>query len=164
MKSALSIVAIAIVATTTVACRKADSPQGSASQQAASITEADANKIADATVNVWTSMDAAKIKSLYAPSVEAYDYAAATLSKDRAEFDKRQDAYASAKLDGAKQVERKIQILSPEVFVMSGTWEMTSSTTPANNGAVRCTDVFQKDSTGAWPIVNEHCSLVPKPA
>ena len=45
---------------------------------------------------------------------------------------------------------------------MSGTWQMTSSKTPANNGAVRCTDVFQKDASGKWPIVNEHCSTVPK--
>ena len=80
--------------------------------------------MADATVEVWKSMDAAKIKALYAPSVEAYDFVAPGLSKDRAEFDKRQDAFAAAKLDGAKQVERKIQILSPDVFVMSGTWQL----------------------------------------
>ena len=164
MKSAVSIVAIALAATATFACKKAESPKVSATAPAAALTETDASKIADATVDVWKSMDAAKIKALYAPSVEAYDYAAPTLAQDRAEFDKRQDVFASAKLDGAKQVERKIQVLSPDVFVMSGTWEMTSSTTPANNGSVRCTDVFQKDSSGAWPIVNEHCSTVPKPA
>jgi ketosteroid isomerase-like protein len=33
---------------------------------------------------------------------------------------------------------------------------------PANNVTVRCTDVFQKDASGNWPIVNEHCSPVPK--
>jgi len=67
-------------------------------------------------------------------------------------------------LDGANQVERKIQVLSPDIFVMSGTWEMTSSTTPANNATVRCTDVFQRDVSGNWPIVTEHCSPAPKPA
>jgi len=163
MKSAFAISAIALVATATTGCNKAESLKATAPAQA-TITEADADKVADATVEVWKSMDAAKIKALYAPSVEAYDFVAATLPKDRAEFDKRQDAYAAAKLDGATQVERSVQILSPNVFVMSGTWDMTSSTTPANNASVRCTDVFQKDEAGKWPIVNEHCSPVPKPA
>jgi len=163
MKSLISISAIGLVAAATGACNKSESLKAAAPAQA-SISEADAAKVADATVDVWKSMDTAKIKALYAPSVEAYDFAAATLSKDRAEFDKRQDTFAAAKLDGVTQVERKIQILSPDVFVMSGTWQMTSSKTPANNGAVRCTDVFQKDASGNWPIANEHCSTVPKPA
>jgi len=163
MKTAISTLAIAVLATTTVACSKGESLKAAAPPQA-SISEADASKLADATVDVWKSMDAAKIKALYAPSVEAYDFAAPTLSSNRAEFDKRQDMFASAKLDGATQVERKIQVLSPDVFVMSGTWKMTSSTTPKNNGDVRCTDVFQKDADGSWPIVNEHCSMVPKSA
>jgi len=163
MKSLVSIAAVGLIAATTAACNKTESLKAAAPAQAA-ISEADAAKVADATVKVWTSMDAAKIKALYAPSVEAYDFAAATLSKDRTEFDKRQDGFAAEKLDAASQVERKIQILSPTVFVMSGTWQMTSSAAPANNGAVRCTDVFQQDQTGNWPIVNEHCSMVPKPA
>ena len=163
MKSAVSTLAIAVLATTVVACDKMDSRKAVASS-ASTISEADAGKIADDTVKVWTSTDAGKIKALYAPSVEAYDFAAPTLSRDRAEFDKRQDEFAAAKLDGATQVERKIQVLSPDVFVMSGTWKMTSSTMPKNNGDVRCTDVFQKDASGNWPIVNEHCSMVPKPA
>ena len=162
MKPVVSMSAIVLLAVGAAACNKATAPAAGAAQ--AALSDADAAKIADATVATWTSMDAAKIKALYAPSVEAYDYAAPTMSKDRAEFDKRQDVFASAKLDGAKQVERKIQILSPELFVMTGTWDMTSSSTPANNGGVRCTDVFQKDQAGNWPIVNEHCSIVPKPA
>jgi hypothetical protein len=162
MKSAVRLSAIVLLAAAGAACNKAQAPAAATAD--ATLSEADAAKVADAAVTTWTSMDAAKIKALYAPSVEAYDYAAPTLSKDRAEFDKRQDVFASAKLDGAKQVERKIQILSPTVFVMSGTWDMTSSSTPANNGAVRCSDVFEKDQSGNWPIVNEHCSLVPKSA
>ena len=163
MKSAVSTLAIALLVTTTAACNKVESLKAAAPAQAA-VSDADAAKVADSTVEVWKSMDAAKIKALYAPSVEAYDFAAATLPKDRAEFDKRQDEFAAAKLNGATQVERKIQVLSPDVFVMSGTWAMTSSSTPKNNGNVRCTDVFQKDASGSWPIINEHCSMVPKPA
>ena len=162
MKSIVSLPVIVLLAVGAAACNKATAPAAATAQEG--LSEADAAKVADATVATWTSMDAGKIKALYAPSVEAYDYAAPTMSKDRAEFDKRQDVFASAKLDGAKQVERNIQILSPDVFVMTGTWDMTSSSTPANNGGVRCTDVFQKDKSGNWPIVNEHCSTVPKPA
>ena len=163
MKSVISTTAIVFLATVTAACNKAESPKAETAAQAG-ISESDAAKVADATVETWKTMDAAKIKALYAPSVEAFDYVVPGLAKDRGEFDKRQDAYAAAKIDGAVQVERKIQIVSPDVFVMSGTWEMTSSSTPANNATVRCTDVFQKDEAGNWPIVNEHCSPPPKPA
>lgn len=161
MKNLISTCAIALIAVGATACHKAEAPKASTSTET-SFSEADAAKVADDTVKVWTSMDAAKIKALYSPSVVAYDFAAAALPKDRAEFDKRQDDFAAAKLDGASQVERKIQVLSPNSFVMSGTWNMTSSTKPAGNGGIRCTDVFQND-TGKWTIVNEHCSMVPKP-
>jgi ketosteroid isomerase-like protein len=161
MKSAVTF-AVALLAAGTTGCNKTESVKAATAQEATS--EAAADKVADATVTVWKSMDAAKIKALYAPSVEAFDFGVPGLAKDRAEFDKRQDAYAAAKLDGAKQVERKIQVLSPDIFVMSGTWEMTSTARPANNGMVRCTDIFQKNASGNWPIVNEHCSAAPKPA
>jgi ketosteroid isomerase-like protein len=162
MKSAVTF-AVALVAASTTGCNKAESLKAAPAGQEA-LSQADADKVADATVTVWKSMDAAKIKGLYAPSVEAFDFGVPGLAKDRAEFDKRQDAFAAAKLDGVKQVERKIQILSPDIFVMSGTWDLTSTATPANNGTVRCTDIFQKDASGKWPIVNEHCSAPPKTA
>jgi hypothetical protein len=163
MKAFILALVVPVLAAATAACTKAESEKSAAPTQAA-ISEGDAAKVADSTVDVWKSMDAARIKALYAPSVEAYDFAVPALAKDRAEFDKRQDAYAAAKLDGAKQVERKIQILTPDVFVMNGTWDMTSSALPANNTMVRCTDVFQKDSSGNWLIVDEHCSAAPKAA
>jgi len=163
MKSAVITFAIVLAAAGTTGCNKAESVHATATGQG-TVSDADAAKVADATVETWKSMDAAKIKALYAPSVEAFDFVVPGLAKDRAEFDKRQDAFAAAKLDGAKQVERKIQVVSPDVFVMSGTWDMTSTAMPANNSTVRCTDVFQKDASGNWPIVNEHCSAAPKPA
>jgi ketosteroid isomerase-like protein len=163
MKSVILTLAVVLATAATTGCDKAESVKAAATTQGA-LSDADAAKIADATVEVWKSTDAAKIKALYAPSVVAFDFVAPALSPDRAEFDKRQDAFAAAKLDGAKELERKIQILAPNVFVMSGTWDLSSSSTPANNTPVRCTDVFQKDASGNWPIVNEHCSAVPKGA
>jgi len=162
-KPAVLTFAMALVTAATTGCNKAEPVKPAATGQEAT-SEADAAKVADATVETWKSMDAAKIKALYAPTVEAFDFVVPGLARDRAEFDKRQDAFVTAKLDGANQVERKIQVLSPDIFVMSGTWEMTSSTTPANNATVRCTDVFQRDVSGNWPIVTEHCSPAPKPA
>jgi len=163
MKPAVLTFAILAAAVTASGCNKVQSAKPAASAEQA-FSEADADKVADATVDVWKSMDAAKIKALYAPSVQAFDFAVPGLAKDRAEFDKRQDAYAEAKLDGATQLERKVQVLSPNAFVMSGTWDMSSSAVPANKATVRCTDVFEKDPNGNWLIVNEHCSQAPKPA
>ena len=140
--------------------------QTSASQPAAAvkpISEADAGKLADATAAAWQSMDAARIKALYAPSVTGFDLAVPRLPADRAEWDKRQDAYADEKMDKLVEQERRIQILDTDTFVVSGTWAGTSTINPALNGSVRCTDVYEKDASGSWPIINEHCSAVPGP-
>ena len=109
-------------------------------------------------------MDARRIKALYDPAVIGFDFASAPLTTDRATWDKAQDACAAAKIDGAVQKQRVVQVLAPDIVVMSGVWDLRSSAIPANDGPIRCTDIFHKDAAGAWPIVNEHCSLVPKPA
>ena len=135
-----------------------------AAQQAAMPSDGEMTKMANDTVAAWTSMDAAKIKAIYAPNVVAFDFVAAPLETDRPTFDKAQDAFAAAKLNNAEQVSRTLQPLDPDTFVMSGAWNISSSSVPANKAAVRCTDVFHKDAAGAWPIVNEHCSAVPQAA
>lgn len=142
------------------ACQQAAAPAAAAPN----ITEADANKLADNMVKGWESKDAAKIKALYAPGVVAFDYGLGPLEADRATFDKAQDVFAAGEIDSEAQVSRKIQILDADTFVVSGVWNGTSKTKPASNGLVRCTDVFQKDAAGAWSIINEHCSAMPKTA
>ncbi len=141
------------------ACQKAEAPVA-----AVAVTEADATKLADAMVKTWESKDAAKIKALYAPGVVAFDYAYGPIEADRATFDKAQDVFAAAMIDSEQQVSRNIQLLDADTFVVSGVWNGTSKERPASNGVVRCTDVFQKDATGVWSIVNEHCSVMPKTA
>ncbi len=150
-------VIVAVVATglLTAACAKEAPP-------AAAFTEADAAKLADAMVKTWESKDAARIKALYAPGVVAFDYAYGPLETDRAVFDKAQDVFAAAQIDSEEQISRKIQLLDADAFIVSGVWNGTSKAKPENNGQVRCTDVFQKDAAGAWIIVNEHCSQMPK--
>src|SRR5580765_7371764 len=84
MKSAVLTLATVLAAAVTTGCDKAESLKPAATAQAA-LSDADATKVADATVEVWKSTDAAKIKALYAPSVEAYDFVAPGLAPDRAE-------------------------------------------------------------------------------
>lgn len=143
------------------ACQKAETAPAAV---AAAVTDAEAGKLADAMVATWESKDAARIKALYAPTVIAFDYAYGPLEEDRATFDKAQDVFAAAQIDSEEQISRKIQLLDADTFVVSGVWNGTSKAKPENNGQVRCTDVFQKGADGAWIIVNEHCSQMPKAA
>ncbi len=151
----LAIAALAATCVMVTACAKQAPP-------AAALTEADAAKLADAMVAGWESKDAATIKALYAPGVVAFDYANGPLEADRETFDKAQDVFAAAQIDKEEQISRKIQILDADTFVVSGVWNGTSAAHPEANGQVRCTDVFQKDAAGAWSIINEHCSVMPK--
>jgi hypothetical protein len=141
------------------ACQKAEAPAG-----AAAITETEASVIFDATVAVWASMDATKIKALYGSNIAGFDFAAASLVSDQAAWDKNQEGYAAMKIDAAKIVSKHIQILDAETFIVTSVTEDSSTTMPSSNGLVRCTDVYRRDEQGKWPIVNEHCSAMPKPA
>ena len=143
------------------ACQKTETVKETV---AVPVSEAEAAKLADAMVKTWESKDAAKIKALYAPSVVAFDYAIGPLEADRATFDKAQDAFAAAGIDSEEQIARNIQLLDADTFVVSGVWNGTSKANPKANGQVRCTDVFHKGADGAWIIVNEHCSQMPKTA
>ena len=135
-----------------------------ANRAAAPISQADAAKIVDATVASWLSKDAARIKAMYAADVAGYDVGTPQLFTDRVGWDKMQDSFATIGMDGAKQRELKIQILSPDVFVMSGAWDVTNSANPKYDGPLRCTVVYRRDDKGNWPITTEQCSAVPKPA
>ena len=161
MKTLPTLIALAAI-TAMSACQKPSVP-ATEKTAAAPITEGEAATLADNMVTVWESADAAKIKALYAPGVVAFDYAIAGLPANRADFDKRQDAFVAFKIDKEEQLERQIQILDADTFIVSGTWRGSSTALPANNGDVRCTDVFEK-ADGNWSIVNEHCSAVPKSA
>ena len=138
------------------ACQKADAPA------AAAVTEPDASAAFDATVAAWGSMDAAKVKALYASDVAGYDYTNAPLVTDRAIWDKDQDSFAAAKLDQITVTEKKIQLLGPDAFVVSSTSEGKSTAVPANNTTFRCTDIYQRQADGKWLIVNENCGAPPK--
>ena len=155
------IAALAASCVLLAGCEKAAVPVAA---EAAAVTEAEASKAFDDTVVVWNSMDAAKIKALYAPDVVSFDIASPALTTDRAAFDKNQDAFAAAKLDSVKVAEKKIQIVDGDTFIVSSVSDGTSSTIPANNATFRCTDVYHRGTDGKWWIVNENCSVPPKAA
>ena len=155
------IAAVAASCVLLAACEKAAAP---AAAEVAAVTEADASKAFDDTVAVWNSMDAAKIKALYAPDVAGFDAFYAPLVADRAAWDKNQDGFAAAKLDSIKVAAKKVQIVDGDTFIVSSVSDATSSTTPANNATFRCTDVYHRGADGQWTIVNENCSVPPKAA
>ena len=109
-------------------------------------------------------MDAARIKALYGPNVAGFDFAAGPLVGDRAGWDKNQEGYAAMKIDKVNVVGKHIQILDSATFIVTSVTEDLSTANPKSNGLVRCTDVYHRDEQGKWPIVNEHCSAMPKPA
>lgn len=142
------------------ACQQAATPAPVAT--VAAVTEEEAAKAFDATVAAWQSMDATRIKALYAPDVAGFDYSAPDLVSDRITWDKNQDAFAAAKLDSVKVTNKKIQLLDGDNFVVTSHSIGTSTATPASNFTFRCTDVYHRPGGGQFAIVNEHCSGVPK--
>ena len=130
-------------------------------QPAATISEADAAKITDATVAAWQSMDAAKIDALYAPDVVGFDVAAAPLSTDRANWTKLQQGFAAMKFDHLTITQSKTQILDAGDFVFSSVGTLTSKAGSVKSLSLRCTDVYHRQPDGSFLIVNEHCSTVP---
>lgn len=128
----------------------------------ATVTEAEAGQVFDAALSAWQSMDAAKMKALYAPDFAGFDFSLAPLITDRAEWDKVEDAFAAAKVDSLDITAKKIHLLGPDAFVVDFYADATSTALPQNNGGIRCTDVFHRDAAGAWLIVAEHCSVPPE--
>ena len=154
LSTSLLVVCLALAA-----CHKEEAPAASAS---AAVSEADAAKAFDATVAGWQSMDAARIKGLYAPDVAGFDYSYAPLVTDKALWDKNQDAFAAAKFDKIEVKEKKIQLLGPDAFLVSSTSSGTSKANPGASFTFRCTDAYKRQADGAWLIVNENCAPPPK--
>jgi ketosteroid isomerase-like protein len=134
---------------------------GQDSKPAGKISNAQAQAIAQATVETWESGDADRIKALYAPTIIGYDSGAPAMSTDRATWDKLQEAFAAAKFDRIDVTKRAIQLLDGDTFVVTHEGTDASSTEPGVTWPFRCTEVFQKAEAGRWLIVNENCSIPP---
>ena len=138
--------------------------KATAPEPSATVSESEAAEVFDAALSAWQSMDAAKMKALYAPDFAGFDFSIAPLITDRGEWDKVEDAFAAAKVDSFDVTARKIHLLGPDAFVVGFYAKATSTALPQNNGGIRCTDVFHRDAAGAWLIVSEHCSVPPEAA
>ncbi|MCB2014057.1 MAG: DUF4440 domain-containing protein [Sphingobium sp.] len=126
----------------------------------AALSEGDATIMVNRNEVELASMDAGRIKALYAPDVVAFDPGVDGLITERAAFDKAQDEFAAMKFDGFQRKDRKVQVLDADTFIVSGTSAIGSTAKPSNNSIVRYTDVYQKQPDGKWLIVNEHISMV----
>jgi len=127
------------------------------------VSDAEAAAAADAAQTAWTSMDAAKIDSVYASNVIGFDPIAPPLSTDRGNWTKLQQGFAAMKFDHIAVPDRKIQVLDANTFVVSGTAQFTSKDGPVKAMPMRFTDVYQRQAGGKFLIVNEHVSEVPPP-
>ena len=139
------------------ACAKVGAPAGKAA-----VSEADAAAAADATQAAWTSMDVGKIESVYAHDIVAFDPADPPLSTSWDNWDRLQKGYAAMKFDKMTVPDRKIQILGPDDFIVSGTGDMTSTDGAMKAASMRFTDVYHRQADGKWLIVNEHVSMKPE--
>ena len=128
------------------------------------LTQADGEKVANAFIAELSSLDGARIKAVYDPAVAGFNTDSAPLASDRATWDKNEEGFIAAKFDRITSKDRKIQILGSDIVVLSGTWDLASTVLPTNVATVRCTDVFHRGTAGKWLVINEHCSIVPKPA
>ncbi|MGZ3173800.1 MAG: YybH family protein, partial [Croceibacterium sp.] len=153
-----AFLATATICTLLGACQPSSTPPTAEATQAA-VTEDEAGKVLDTTIAAWESMDAAKIKALYAPDVAGFDFVG-PLVTDRATWDKNQDAFAAAKIDKLVIKAKKIQLLGPDAFVVSSYGDDTSSSAKSS-ATFRCTDVYKRDAGGSWLVVNENCSSAP---
>lgn len=121
------------------------------------LTEPEAHSAFEATKAAWTSMDANRIKALYAKDIAGFD-TAGPLVTDRETWDQNEDTYAAARIDKAKVLGKKIQMLGPDAFVVSFMARVSSTAEPRNDATLRCTDVYRRNAQGQVLIVNEHCS------
>jgi ketosteroid isomerase-like protein len=125
------------------------------------LTDVQAAAAADAAQRAWTSMDAAKIDSVYASNIIGFDPVAPPLSTDRGNWTKLQQGFAAMKFNQLSIPDRKIQILDDNTFIVSGTAQFTSKDGPVKAMPMRFTDVYERQPDGKFLIVNEHVSQVP---
>lgn len=157
----LSVTALGALLATTGCHRDGDDGDNHEHHSGASLSEADAAKITNATIAAWQSMDASKIDALYSPDVVGFDVSAAPLSTDRANWTKLQQGFAAMKFDHLAITQSKTQILDPDTFIFSSVGNLTSSAGTVKALPIRCTDVYRKQADNKFLIVNEHCSSVP---
>ena len=128
------------------------------------VTEAQAEKIAEAAEASFTSGDVNKIMDQYAEGATMIDASAPAPSTDRKVQTGWARIFTSMKPAGYEVVDPHIQVVGPDAFVSSGIERMTVESGSARpTVSARFTDVFQRQKDGQWKIVSEHVSIPPAP-
>jgi len=163
MKSTISMVLAAALGALTIPSASSAQPANlpAAPPAQMKLTDAQAAAVADAAQQAWTSMDAAKIDSVYASNIIGFDPVAPPLSTDRGNWTRLQQGFAAMKFNQLSIPDRKIQILDDDTFIVSGIAQFTSKDGPVKAMPMRFTDVYQRQPGGKFLIVNEHVSQVP---
>ena len=130
----------------------------------ASLTKADATKIAETAEANFNTGDVKAVIGQYAEGAVMFDASHPAYSTDRkVQMGWAQD-YVSMKPADYHVPDRQIQILGPDAFISSGTEVFTiAAGTARPTISARFTDVFQRQADGGWKIVHEHVSLPPAP-
>jgi ketosteroid isomerase-like protein len=127
------------------------------------VTEAEAAMIADETQTTWASRNVPAIESRYAKTVIGFDPADPKISTTWENWDRLQKELVSQQFDVISVPDRRIQVLDGDTFVVTGTGTLKQAADPRKVSDFRFTDVYQRQDTGRFVIVNEHVSLTPKP-
>lgn len=127
------------------------------------VTEAEAAMMADETQTTWASRNIAAIESRYAKTVIGFDPADPKLSTTWENWDRLQKGMVEQGFDVVSVPDRRIQVLDGDTFVVSGVGTLKNSADAAKVAEFRFTDVYHRQDTGRFAIVNEHVSFIPKP-
>jgi len=130
----------------------------------ASLTKAEATKIAESAEANFNTGDVKAVIGQYAEGAVMFDASHAAYSTDRKVQTGWAKDYVSMKPADYHVPDRQIQILGPDAFISSGTEVFTiEAGTARPTISARFTDVFQRQSDGSWKIIHEHVSLPPAP-
>ena len=130
----------------------------------ASLTKAEATKIAESAEANFNTGDVKAVIGQYAEGAVMFDASHPAYSTDRKVQTGWAKDYVSMKPADYHVPDRQIQILGPDAFVSSGTEVFTiEAGTARPTISARFTDVFQRQSDGSWKIIHEHVSLPPAP-
>ena len=125
-------------------------------------TQAQAEKIIEATEKSYTSGDANQIMAQYADGAVMFDQGLLAPVADRQLQTKITQGFAATQPRDFTVANRTIQVLDPQTFITSGvtnfTIQLGQSRQPAR---VRFTQVYQRQGDGTFKIVHEHMSAPP---
>ena len=154
------VILAALTLVTLIGVQKPADPQSTAPK--VKLTEAEAIRIATAPMADWDKMGTQALDSQYASDAIGFEPNTVSLVAGSAAWLKINKDLLAMKFDKVTVRERKVQILSDDIFILTSETDMSSSDGPVKATTWRCTDVFQRKSDGKFRTVNEHCSYPPK--